>query len=86
MTYILLDIILLAAGCTAAQALARNQARHQGTNRVVIILYFVLYMQAANCPAGQALARGLAFTRYCHQYGIQKGGRWEGIYCAMVVQ
>ena len=35
--------------------------------------------------------RGLAFTRYClHQYcmvyGIQKEGRWEGVYCAMVVQ
>jgi len=33
----------------------------------------------------------LAFTRYClHQYcmvyGIQKEGRWEGVYCAMVVQ
>jgi len=36
-------------------------------------------------------ARSLAFTRYCHQqysivYGILTGGRWEGVYCAMVVQ
>ena len=34
---------------------------------------------------------GLDFTRYCqHQYcmvyGIQKGGRWLGVYCATVVQ
>jgi len=33
----------------------------------------------------------LAFTRYCHRqycmvYGIQRRGRWGGVYCAMVVQ
>jgi len=33
----------------------------------------------------------VAFTRYCHLqycmvYGIQRRGRWEGVYCAMVVQ
>jgi len=32
----------------------------------------------------------LAFTRYCHcqysiVYGIQRRGRWGGVYCAMVV-
>jgi len=37
------------------------------------------------------LSVSLAFTRYCHPqycmvYGIQQGGRWEGVYCAMVVQ
>jgi len=35
--------------------------------------------------------RGGAFTRYFrHQYsmvkGIHKGGRWGGVYCALVVQ
>jgi len=35
--------------------------------------------------------RNLAFTRYCHHqygmvYGIQKGGRWGVVYCAIDVQ
>jgi len=41
-------------------------------------------------PAGVARWH-LAYTGYCHcryctVYGIRKGGRWEGVYCAMVVQ
>jgi len=33
----------------------------------------------------------LALTRYCHRrycivYGIQKGGRWGGVYCEIGVQ
>jgi len=40
---------------------------------------------------GVYAGRGLAFTRYCHHrycmvYDIKNGGRWKGVYCAMVVQ
>ena len=45
----------------------------------------------ATARAGVGRARPsceLAFTRYCHLqycmvYGIQRRGRWEGVYCAM---
>jgi len=37
------------------------------------------------------VSQQLAFTRYCHRqyrmvYGIEKRGRWGGVYCAVVVQ
>ena len=39
----------------------------------------------------QGTVERLAFTRYCNHryvmvYGIKGGGRWRGVYCAMVVQ
>jgi len=43
-------------------------------------------------PGGLRWSRGcLAFTGYCHHqycmvHGIHKGGRWGGVYCAMVEQ
>jgi len=50
-------------------------------------------IQHLGLGARQAAQEGesLAFTRYCHYrycmvYGITRGGRWGGVYRAIVVQ
>ena len=45
-------------------------------------------LPVALAGGGDARDAGLAFARYCHHqycmvYGINRGGRWRGVYCAM---
>ena len=63
--------------------IALNSCQHMSTAQHTCV--------ACSAAVVSGAPQRLAFTRYCHHqycmvYGIQNGGRWKGVYCAMTVQ